>query len=395
MHRSATLLPELAEQSEGAPASFENAWYALGYSEQLTADAPYPTRLWGVPLVVYRDAAGQPVAVRDVCPHRSAPLSMGEVKDGVLSCFYHGWSFGEKGACVAVPTIPVDAAATPKAFGAAFCATNYAVVEHEGLVWVWKGEVLAADARLLPRRSTPAGASFAVDTTLDYDCEWDALVEHDLASPGRLAPIIEPGPAVAVLLSASAGDAADAAGKLGGAVHHTRFDAPNIVRHAASSGFADEMHVLPVAARRTRVLLRQYFPKGPLLSALLALPGAELAATVLVRNLNSKMAFDEHRGRVNTAPAGGTPARGAAAETERFRRWRAAATGALAGQPAYFSGWDGRERGSQPKDGERFGAQMDDDDEAGTYGLKRSYVQNHPQARCARPPVPAPRAIQR
>ena len=37
----------------------------------------------------------QAVCVRDSCPHRSAPLSMGDMKDGTLRCFYHGWGFGE------------------------------------------------------------------------------------------------------------------------------------------------------------------------------------------------------------------------------------------------------------------------------------------------------------
>ena len=75
---------------------------------------------------------------------------------------------------------------------------------------------------------------------------------------------------------------ASSAVKLGGAAHVARFDAPNVVRHAVGSGFADEMHVLPIAERRTRVLLRQHFPKNLLLDALLAAPGAEWAATAIV-----------------------------------------------------------------------------------------------------------------
>merc|ERR1712032_1648910 len=85
-------------------AGFNNTWYAIAYSEQLGVDEVFSTRLWGEPLVLYRDSANEVVRVRDSCPHRSAPLSMGEVQDGVLRCFYHGWGFGSEGKCVSVPT---------------------------------------------------------------------------------------------------------------------------------------------------------------------------------------------------------------------------------------------------------------------------------------------------
>lgn len=45
-----------------------------------------------------------------------------------------------------------------------------------------------------------------------------------------------------------------------------RFDAPNVVRHCGVSGFSEEFHIIPIAPHRTRVLLRQHFPKGPILS---------------------------------------------------------------------------------------------------------------------------------
>ena len=96
--------------------SFENAWYAIafpwqvdGYKTPVDAvmnhkhkktDSPFATRLWGEPLVVYRDSKGELVAMADVCPHRSAPLSMGKIENDELVCMYHGWRFGEKGKCV-------------------------------------------------------------------------------------------------------------------------------------------------------------------------------------------------------------------------------------------------------------------------------------------------------
>eukprot|EP00957_Ditylum_brightwellii_P166278 12658868-Ditylum_brightwellii.AAC.1 len=74
--------------------SFDNTWYAVAYPWQIDGyetpldatlnrkrddeDKPFATRLWGEPLVIYRDGEGELVALADVCPHRSAPLSMGK-----------------------------------------------------------------------------------------------------------------------------------------------------------------------------------------------------------------------------------------------------------------------------------------------------------------------------
>ena len=104
-------------------------------------------RLWGEPIVLYRDADAEVVCVTDLCPHRSAPLSMGEMDGGKLRCFYHGWAFGKDGACVSIPTANGDAAAP----GKSFCAKHHAVVERDGLLFVGVA-TRCADLKLGARR---------------------------------------------------------------------------------------------------------------------------------------------------------------------------------------------------------------------------------------------------
>ena len=73
-----------------APFSFNNSWYAIAYGSELTAattSAPYTTRLFGEPLRLWRDA------------------------NGVVSCL-----------------------------GSAQDGTQYAVAEHQGLVYLWRGK---------------------------------------------------------------------------------------------------------------------------------------------------------------------------------------------------------------------------------------------------------------
>ena len=74
--------------------------------------------------------------------------------------------------------------------------------------------------------------------------------------------------------------------------------APNIVHRRGASGFSEEVHILPIAPDRTRVLLRQRFPEGTPLTKLLQLPAAHGFLTWLVQNWNYHIAFEDYPGQV-------------------------------------------------------------------------------------------------
>lgn len=331
-----------ADNLRESDASFNNTWYAAAYSGQLGVDDVFSTRLWGEPLVMYRASADEVVCVRDSCPHRSAPLSMGEVQDGVLRCFYHGWGFGSEGKCVSVPTMGSGKSTA--------CATNFAVVERDGILWIWRGHLLTADASKLPRafqQRHPSSASqgTTVETTLDYDVEWTRVMESNLASPHL-----------------DVGEAAT------GAATGSRFNAPNVVSHPRSEGALlscdEETHVVPIAPQRTRVMLRQQFQADGLLSAALQLPGALPLFTWLVRNWNYRVAEEKYEGLLQ-----GQVAQREGDLVATFRSWHEQAL-ANDGQP-YFTRWDNRKR-------DNYGPQIPDAD-TGTYGLKKNYVQSNPK----------------
>ncbi len=54
-------------------------WHPLSRDDDL-AEAPLAVTLLGQPLVLWRDASGQPVLMKDQCPHRGAQLSLGRVQ---------------------------------------------------------------------------------------------------------------------------------------------------------------------------------------------------------------------------------------------------------------------------------------------------------------------------
>jgi nitrite reductase/ring-hydroxylating ferredoxin subunit len=83
----------------------------------------------GLPLVLWRDAAGGAVAMLDRCPHRNMPLSQGTLAESRVVCAYHGWAFDATGACRDVPSAADGR--LPRA-----CVPTFATREDAAGVWV-------------------------------------------------------------------------------------------------------------------------------------------------------------------------------------------------------------------------------------------------------------------
>lgn len=114
------------------------SWYAAVWAADL-GDTPIRRTYLGNPVVLYRGAAGQPIALADMCPHRFAPLSKGKLHGDSIACLYHGLRFGADGRCVHNPHGPIPSVARVR---------SYPIREHAGMLWIWMGAAGAADASL-------------------------------------------------------------------------------------------------------------------------------------------------------------------------------------------------------------------------------------------------------
>lgn len=111
-------------------AALLGSWFVVARSIEV-GSTPVPVRLLGRNVVLWRTASGEVAAAPDRCPHREAPLSAGHVEEGCLVCPYHGWTFGDGGRCVHIPSAGEGAPVPPRAHLAVHhCAERY------GLVWV-------------------------------------------------------------------------------------------------------------------------------------------------------------------------------------------------------------------------------------------------------------------
>jgi phenylpropionate dioxygenase-like ring-hydroxylating dioxygenase large terminal subunit len=129
-----------------------DVWYLAAVGSELKPGHMARHELLGEPVLLGRSKDGRLFALRDICPHRAAPLSAGRFRtepsgEATVECPYHGWRFGADGACRVIPSLVDDQALDVGRIS----VRRYPVAESQGLVFVWIG----TDPRGEPDRPPP------------------------------------------------------------------------------------------------------------------------------------------------------------------------------------------------------------------------------------------------
>jgi phenylpropionate dioxygenase-like ring-hydroxylating dioxygenase large terminal subunit len=159
------------------------SWYVAGFSEEISRTI-VSRKILGTEIALYRTLAGEPVAVRNRCPHRSFPLAKGRLEGDVLRCGYHGMAFDASGHCVSMPSMPI----VPSNAN----VRGYPVVERFPLVWIWMGDADHADESLIPDTSwlnDPAWKSVRGS----YHIKTDYVAMHENLLDQTHFPFLHPG----------------------------------------------------------------------------------------------------------------------------------------------------------------------------------------------------------
>ena len=83
----------------------EDMWYFALPGGRLKRGRTVAKTIFGIPMLLGRAADGSVFALKDVCPHRSMPLSPGRFDGREVECCYHGWRFDTGGVCTAIPSL--------------------------------------------------------------------------------------------------------------------------------------------------------------------------------------------------------------------------------------------------------------------------------------------------
>ena len=181
----AAAAPAARPEAKAPPAAFgkgfvTDAWYFVALGRDVAPASLKRYEIMGEPVLVGRTRAGQVYAMRDICPHRAAPLSAGKLVDRpgegeTIECPYHGWRFRPDGVCAAIPSLVED-----QAFEAnRIRVRSYPVRESQGIVFVW----MASDARnpMEPDHAPPVfpgvvGGQAKLVEAMDFDSHIDHAV---------------------------------------------------------------------------------------------------------------------------------------------------------------------------------------------------------------------------
>ena len=131
------------------PIFLRDLWYMAALSASLDRGAMRRLMLLGEPVLLARTHEGEVMALRDICPHRAAPLSAGRItREGAVECPYHGWQFRKDGVCSLIPsTVAGQDTVDPSRIR----VKRYPVREQDGLIWAY----FAANEHGLPVGEPP------------------------------------------------------------------------------------------------------------------------------------------------------------------------------------------------------------------------------------------------
>lgn len=89
-----------------------NAWNVIAWEHEVPRDGLFTRTVIGEPVLLYRTAGGDIVALEDRCCHRRVPLSQGRKQGDCVRCGHHGSKSDSTGACVEAPgldSVPLQA----------------------------------------------------------------------------------------------------------------------------------------------------------------------------------------------------------------------------------------------------------------------------------------------
>lgn len=110
-------------------------WYAVLESHEVKKGKPVGVTRMAEKLVFWRDADGKLSCLRDLCAHRGAQLSAGQIIHSHIECPFHGLEYDLSGKCVCIPANGMDSPVPDN-----FRIFSYPCREEHGFVWIYWGE---------------------------------------------------------------------------------------------------------------------------------------------------------------------------------------------------------------------------------------------------------------
>ena len=148
-----------------------NRWYVAAWDSEVDR-APLARTICGEPIMFYRRLDRSVAAMRDACPHRLLPLSMGIKEGDSIRCRYHGLLIDSHGRAEEMPL-------KNEAVNRSICVQTYPVAERHRFIWVWVGDPAQADPALIPNFWPCSSEGWTFDGGYyPINCDYRLLIDN-------------------------------------------------------------------------------------------------------------------------------------------------------------------------------------------------------------------------
>lgn len=114
----------------------KNLWYAILNSKKVKDSEIVGVKRLNKELALFRDENSKIHCVEDICAHRGAKLSNGEIKNNCIKCPFHGIEYDKYGDCVFIPSEGKNSSLDYTRFN----LKEYPVIEKNDIIYLWYGD---------------------------------------------------------------------------------------------------------------------------------------------------------------------------------------------------------------------------------------------------------------
>tara|TARA_Y100001970_G_C14230857_1_gene858544 strand:- start:1837 stop:3159 length:1323 start_codon:yes stop_codon:yes gene_type:complete len=168
-------------------------WYAICPSKELKENKLHYFSLYDEPLVLYRDKNTNVRCIKNICPHRGASFYGGSIRNGEITCPYHGARFSSGGSCQNLDRITCSHIVDNNYdnYAKRIHLSQYKTLEKDNYIFVYfssKSETDLNDVNEdypinnyeLINNGFSIEEYVSEEVLVDFKCDWSRIIENHL-----------------------------------------------------------------------------------------------------------------------------------------------------------------------------------------------------------------------
>ncbi len=168
-------------------------WYAICSAQTLKPGELYHFSMFNEPLVLYKDKNSTARCIKDLCPHRGASFINGVLRNGELTCPYHGGRFSSEGECLNLDRITCQHIVDSKYnnYAKKIHLFQYPCIEKDDYIFIYytgNAKTNLNDFEINDSLEDSRTDSYGFNSKscayeevyVDFKCDWTRIIENHL-----------------------------------------------------------------------------------------------------------------------------------------------------------------------------------------------------------------------